>query len=158
MLFFTVCRSYISVSFCLLNDYWLIDWLRSNINRDTRATVVDRQLACHDCFFSSGDLDLKAVVRKFSHGPRVVRQPRTAEYYRLRSLSASSHTYYYLVFITHSLFHSRLKTFLFCKSFPPQPFLFFLHDSLHGFPGLFTVVCEHICFLLFSFFLFFYTF
>ena len=24
-----------------------------------------------------------------------------------------------------SLFHSRLKTFLFCKSFPPQPFLFF---------------------------------
>ena len=28
--------------------------------------------------------------------------------------------------ITHSLSHSRLKTFLFCKSFPPQPFLFFL--------------------------------
>ena len=27
--------------------------------------------------------------------------------------------------ITHSLFHSRLKTFLFCKSFPPQYFLFF---------------------------------
>jgi len=30
----------------------------------------------------------------------------------------------FLVFhfsITHSLFHSRLKTFLFCKSFPPQP-------------------------------------
>jgi len=26
--------------------------------------------------------------------------------------------------ITHSLFHSRLKTFLFCKSFPPLPFLF----------------------------------
>ena len=27
--------------------------------------------------------------------------------------------------ITHSLFHSGLKIFLFCKSFPPQPFLFF---------------------------------
>ena len=49
---------------------------------------------------------------------------------------------------THS---SRLKTFLFCKSFPPQPFLFLLQDSLHGFPRLFTVISEHICFLLFSF-------
>jgi len=36
-------------------------------------------------------------------------------------------------FITHSLFHSRLKTFS-RKSFPPQPFLFLLRDSLHGFP------------------------
>ena len=54
--------------------------------------------------------------------------------------------------ITHSLFHSRLKTFLFCKSFPPQPSLFLLRDSLHGFPRLFTVIYEHICFLLFSFF------
>ena len=51
--------------------------------------------------------------------------------------------------ITHSLFHSRLKTFLFCKSFLPQPFLF-LRDSLHGFPRLFTVISEHVCFLLFS--------
>jgi len=41
--------------------------------------------------------------------------------------------------ITHSLFHSRLKTFLFCKSFPLQPFLFLLQDALHGFPRLFTV-------------------
>ena len=51
-------------------------------------------------------------------------------------------------------FHSRLKTFLFCKSFPPQYFLFLLPDSLHGFPGLFTVISEHICFLLLVFFLF----
>ena len=36
-------------------------------------------------------------------------------------------------FITHSHFHSRLKTFS-RKSFPPQPFLFLLRDSLHGFP------------------------
>ena len=39
-------------------------------------------------------------------------------------------------------FHSRLKTFLFCKSFPPQPFLFLLQDWLHGFPRLFTVISE----------------
>jgi len=53
--------------------------------------------------------------------------------------------------ITHSLFHSRVKTFLFCKSFPLQPFLFLLHDSLHGLPRLFTVISEHICFLLLVF-------
>jgi len=33
--------------------------------------------------------------------------------------------------ITHSLFHSRLKTFLFCKSFPLQPFVFLLQDLLY---------------------------
>ena len=49
-------------------------------------------------------------------------------------------------------FHSRLKTFLFCKSFPLQPFLFLLQDSLNGFPRLFTVISEHICFLLLVFF------
>jgi len=36
--------------------------------------------------------------------------------------------------ITHSLFHSRLKTSLFCKSFPPQPFLFLFQDSPHDSP------------------------
>ena len=46
--------------------------------------------------------------------------------------------------ITHSLFHSRLKTSLFCKSFPPQPFLFLFQHSVHGFPRLFTVISEHI--------------
>ena len=35
--------------------------------------------------------------------------------------------------ITPSLFHSRLKTYLFHKSYPPQPqFHFFLPDCLHG--------------------------
>jgi len=56
--------------------------------------------------------------------------------------------------ITHSLFLPRLKTFLFCKSFPLQPFLFLLQDSVHGFLRLFTVISEHICFLLFVFFCF----
>jgi len=83
------------------------------------------------------------------------------EYHSSNVVSANSHTYipartqelseiiWYS--IIHSLFHSRLKTFLFCKSFPPQPFLFLLMDSLHGFPRLFTVISEHICFLLLVF-------
>jgi len=36
-----------------------------------------------------------------------------------------------------TLFHCRLKSFLFCKSSLPQPFLFLLQDSLYGFPRLF---------------------
>jgi len=43
--------------------------------------------------------------------------------------AANSHTYSYSFSITHSLFHSRLKTFLFCKSFPPQPFYFFFRTD-----------------------------
>jgi len=69
-----------------------------------------------------------------------------------QSLSPYSHTYchrlltmyYYWYSITHSLFHSRLKSFLFCKSSLPQPFLFLLQVSLYGFPRLFTVTSEHI--------------
>ena len=34
--------------------------------------------------------------------------------------------FYYWYSITHSLFHSRLKSFLFCKSSRPQPFHFLL--------------------------------
>ena len=52
--------------------------------------------------------------------------------------------FYYLYSITHSLFHSRLKSFIFCKSSLPQPFLFLLRDSLYGFPRLFTPTSEHI--------------
>ena len=64
--------------------------------------------------------------------------------FRFNPLSPYSHTYYYS--ITHSLFHSRLKSFLFCKSSLPQPFIFLLQDSLYGFPRLFTVTSEHIRF------------
>ena len=46
--------------------------------------------------------------------------------------------------ITHSLFHSRLKSLLLCKSSLPQHFLFLFQDSLYGFPRLFTVTSEHI--------------
>ena len=38
-------------------------------------------------------------------------------------------SYYYCYSITHSLFHSRLKTFLFCKSVLSQPFLFFFRTD-----------------------------
>ena len=60
--------------------------------------------------------------------------------------------YYYWYSIIHSLFHSRLKSFLFCKSSLPQPFLFLLQDSLYGFPRLFTVTSEHIRLYTFYFF------
>jgi len=59
--------------------------------------------------------------------------------------------FYYWYSITHSLFHSRLNIFLFFKSFPPQPFLFFFQVSLHGFPQ--TAYCYFWAYpsLLFSF-------
>ena len=52
--------------------------------------------------------------------------------------------FYYWYSITHSLFHYRLKSFLFCESSLPQPFLCLLRDSLYGFPRLFTATSEHI--------------
>ena len=52
--------------------------------------------------------------------------------------------FYYWYSITHSLFHSRLKSFLFCKSSLPHPFLFLIQDPLYGFPRLFTATSEHI--------------
>ena len=59
--------------------------------------------------------------------------------------------------ITRSLFHSRLKSFLFCKSSLLQPFLFLIQVSLYGFPRLFTVTSAHIRLFTFYFFCF-YTF
>jgi len=51
-------------------------------------------------------------------------------------------------FIIPSIFHSRLKSFLFCKSFPPQP-SFFSPGLTHG---LFADTPEHIpFFVLFTF-------
>ena len=54
-----------------------------------------------------------------------------------------------------SLFHSGLKSFLFCKSSLPQPFLFLIQVSLYGFPADCLLLLLSISvFLLFSFFLF----
>jgi len=50
----------------------------------------------------------------------------------------------YLYSITHSLFHSRRKTFLCCKTCPPQPFLCFFRILYMDSPRLFTVTSEHI--------------
>jgi len=55
---------------------------------------------------------------------------------------------------THS-FHSRLKTFLFCKSFPLQPFFFFFRTDYLDSPDFYCYFWASV--LLFSFFLF-YTF
>ena len=57
--------------------------------------------------------------------------------------------------ITPSLFHSRLITVLSCKSFPPQPFLFFAGTDCRRTD---RPTSEHIRFLLFNFFFFFPTF
>ena len=38
---------------------------------------------------------------------------------------------------TPSLFHVRLKTFLFCKYFPPQPFLFFFKTDCMDSPDFY---------------------
>ena len=62
----------------------------------------------------------------------------------------------YEIIITHSLFHSRLKTFFFCKSFPLQPFFFFFR-TYYMIPHTFTVTSNisaftfyFFCFTIFS--------
>jgi len=63
-----------------------------------------------------------------------------------------STNYCHVSFISHSLFHSRLKSFLFCKSSLLQPFLFLIQVSLYGFPRLCLLLLLSISvFLLFSF-------
>jgi len=52
--------------------------------------------------------------------------------------------------IAHSLFHSRLKTFLFCESFPLQPFFFFFRTD-YMIPQTFYGYFWAYPFLLFSF-------
>ena len=52
--------------------------------------------------------------------------------------------------ITPSLFHSRLKTFLFCKSFPLQPFLFFFRTDSTDSPDCLPRYFRAYPFLLFS--------
>ena len=58
--------------------------------------------------------------------------------------------------ITPSLFHSRPKTFLFCKSFPPQPFLFFFRTDYMDSHRLLLLFLKHIrlYFLVFLFYTF----
>ena len=54
--------------------------------------------------------------------------------------------------VTSLLFHSRLKTFLFRKSFSLLPFS--SSGLTHGPPGLFTNTSDHICYLFYLFFIF----
>ena len=104
------------------------------------------QFCCHQTRF----LGSKWTTNAFAAGLRP--RPRWRSLHLQRS-PRPQRSYYYWYSITHSLFHSRLKSFHFCKSSLPQPFLFLLRDSLYGFPRLFTVTSEHI-FLLVSFFCF----
>ena len=82
------------------------------------------------------------------HGKESVARVKTV--CEVRTLSDNGHTYCYLVF-HHPLFHSRLKpSFSANPSHCSSSFLL-LKYSLRGFPGLFTVISEHICFLLLVF-------
>ena len=70
-----------------------------------------------------------------------------------RTLSPYSHTYRYS--ITHSLFHSRLKSFLFCKSSPLQPFLFSFRIHYMDFPYHSLLLLAYPSFYFLVFFCFF---
>ena len=54
--------------------------------------------------------------------------------------AANSYTDYYLLSIAHSLFHSRLKTFLSANPFPLQPFLFFFRTDYMDSPEFYCYV------------------
>jgi len=58
-----------------------------------------------------------------------------------------------VILIIISFYHplTLLEAFLFCESFPPQPFLFFFRTDYMDSPDYSTVTSEHIRFLLFSF-------
>ena len=53
--------------------------------------------------------------------------------------------------VTHSLFHSRLKTYFICKCFPPQPFLFFFRIHYVDSPDCLLLLLSTFRLLLFSF-------
>ena len=71
-----------------------------------------------------GRVSPMAVFQNTNDGDTIRYEMKIRTAGRPLSLSANSHTYYYLV-TTHSLFHSRYKTFLFCKSFPTAALHFF---------------------------------
>ena len=63
----------------------------------------------------------------------------------LRDFASRNLTLIIISFPSPTLFHSRLKTFLFCKSFPLQPFFFFFRTD-YMIPQTFTVTSQHIRF------------
>ena len=60
--------------------------------------------------------------------------------------------FYYRYSITHSLFHSRLKSFLFCKSSLPSLSFFSFRIHYMDFPDCLLLLLSISVFLLFSFF------
>ena len=80
------------------------------------------------------------------------RAGRKWPYKILKHLTVESYTAIYalaviliIINLPHSLFHSRLKTFIFCKSFPLQPLFFFFRTD-YVIPQTFTVTSEHVRF------------
>jgi len=79
---------------------------------------------CQSCM-NVRDVDGKSVLDRLiakmpdaamvSHAARLINDHCSPRY------AANIHTYYYQYSVTASRFHSTLKTFLFCKSFPLQP-------------------------------------
>ena len=100
---------------------------------------------------SSVSVNRQGVARTYSNA----HAQSLARFSSFSLVCLNCHTYYYWYSITHSLFHSRLKSFLFCKSSLPQPFFFLIQVSPYGFPRLFTVTSSISVFLLFRFLHFF---
>ena len=133
-----------------------MQWLYSlRRNKNYRRYVTDER----DRFYDVPRWSRRAVTKSSMHNGvssaqrRTKKQmERTRSKIRLQSPIIIFMTYFYAPMSAVVGYRPIVcKTFLFCKYFPPQPFLFLLHDSLHGFPRLFVVISEHICFLLFSF-------
>ena len=71
--------------------------------------------------------------------------------------AATNHTYYYYYYlfsVTHTFLHSRLKTFLFCKSFPYRSLSFSSSGLTTWISPTFTVTSEHTRFYFLVFFCF----
>ena len=94
---------------------------------------VQSQQHVHRLLFQDGerrlqervaDLYLTCAATTAGWNTRLLQHPANSHH---NIYAANHHTYYYYWFsINHSVFHSRLITFLLCTSFPQQPFLFFL--------------------------------
>ena len=82
---------------------------------------------------------------------KLVETVRTMSYMWTNKQIIILFTFYYRYSITHSLFHSRLETFLFCKSFPPQPFLLFFRIHYTDPPDCLLLLLSIFRLLLFSF-------
>ena len=94
-------------------------WWMSVTRRDCMARSI-RAGACLPIITRRDAVDRRGIGARIAdnYRPTTDQKKNTVKTYTYYTC----HTYYYLV-TTHSLFHSRLKTFLFRKSIPLQPFI-----------------------------------